>query len=146
MWALCLFALALLLLAEPGRLPASPARAAPCALPREALAERGWTRAVSCAPPPGGGGMLRGPARWLFAQRLDLNAAGGRALEALPGIGPARARDILAERRRGRFRAVDDLVRVHGIGPKTVERLRPFVRVDPPRTREPAEAGTGREG
>jgi len=61
---------------------------------------------------------------------LDLNVATASSLEALPGVGPAKAAAIVEERRsEGRFHSVDDLERVRGIGPKTVDELRPFVRV-----------------
>lgn len=62
--------------------------------------------------------------------RLDLNRAGEQQLQALPRIGPALARRIVDDRdRRGPFEGLEDLQRVRGIGPKTVELLRPLVRV-----------------
>jgi competence protein ComEA len=49
-------------------------------------------------------------------------------LEGLPGVGPALAGRILAERERiGGFAQVEDLLAVRGIGPATLERLRPLV-------------------
>jgi competence ComEA-like helix-hairpin-helix protein len=64
-------------------------------------------------------------------EALDLNRATGEELQALPGIGPALADRILAERARvGRFQAVEDLLEVSGIGPATLARLLPLVRVD----------------
>jgi competence protein ComEA len=62
---------------------------------------------------------------------LDLNRADTVALQALPGVGPALARRIVEERRTAPFRSVDDLERVKGIGPATLERLRPHVTVRP---------------
>jgi len=61
----------------------------------------------------------------------------------LPRIGPALARRIMTYRaRHGRFAALDDLTNVKGIGPKTLDQLRPHVRLDPrpaaPARREPA--------
>ena len=48
----------------------------------------------------------------------------------LPGVGPVTARAIVLERRKnGPFRRADDLVRVKGIGQKTVAKLRRFVRM-----------------
>lgn len=65
------------------------------------------------------------------AGRVDLNAADQTLLEALPGIGPAKAQAILDDRTaRGPFATVDDLDRVAGFGAKTVERLRPYLTVD----------------
>lgn len=64
---------------------------------------------------------------------VDLNQASKAAFEALPGIGPARAEAIVAERQSGgRYTSVDDLTRVKGIGPATVDALRPFVVVRAP--------------
>lgn len=62
---------------------------------------------------------------------VSLNRADSTALLRLPGIGPALAGRILARRRsHGAFRVVDDLLAVPGIGPKTLDRLRPLVRTD----------------
>ena len=61
------------------------------------------------------------------ALRIDVNAAGAAELELLPNIGPARAEAIVASRRAaGRFRALADLERVRGIGPRTVRSLAPY--------------------
>jgi comEA protein len=61
---------------------------------------------------------------------LDLNSAGERALLNLPGVGPSTAKAIIAHRTvQGRFRTVDDLLQVKGIGPKKLEALRPYVSV-----------------
>jgi len=60
--------------------------------------------------------------------RLDLNRATAEQLDTLPGIGPAKASAIVADREAaGPFRSVDDLVRVKGIGPAIVEKLRDSV-------------------
>ena len=64
---------------------------------------------------------------------LDLNTASAASLDALPGVGAARAAAIVEERvLNGPFGSVDELERVHGIGPKTVEQLRAFVVARPP--------------
>jgi competence ComEA-like helix-hairpin-helix protein len=53
----------------------------------------------------------------------------------LPGVGEALARRIVDYRlEHGPFRAVDELRQVSGIGPVTLERLRPLVDVEPPNT------------
>ena len=65
-------------------------------------------------------------------ETLDPNVAGDEELDRLPGVGPARALQIVQDREeRGPFRTVDELARVPGIGPASVERLRPFVQVHP---------------
>jgi len=43
-------------------------------------------------------------------------------LEAVPGIGPARAAAIVAGRGEGPYRELADLARVRGIGPVTLRR------------------------
>jgi competence protein ComEA len=61
-----------------------------------------------------------------------LNTAATEDLRRLPGIGEKRASAILALRARlGRFRAVEDLLKVKGIGRATLRRLRPMIRLDP---------------
>lgn len=74
------------------------------------------------------------PVQKLEAGRtLDVNTATAEQLQLLPGIGPSRAAAIIAERERnGPYRTVEDLARVRGIGPVTVENLRPYVRIGPP--------------
>lgn len=64
----------------------------------------------------------------LLGRPIDLNRASAEDLVALPRIGPVLARRIIKEReRRGPYRSADDLTRVKGIGPKTVQRLRLLV-------------------
>ncbi len=64
------------------------------------------------------------------ALHIDINRAGASELEKLPRIGPKTAERILAFRDAyGAFRSVNDLQQVKGIGPKTLELLRPHVYV-----------------
>jgi comEA protein len=59
---------------------------------------------------------------------IDVNSANLAQLDLLPGIGPALASRIIADRdEHGRYDSVEDLQRVSGIGPKTVEKLRSHV-------------------
>ena len=63
-----------------------------------------------------------------------LNTATAADLELLPHVGPALAARIDADRsQNGRFADVEELDRVIGIGPRTVEQLAPLVRVTPTR-------------
>jgi competence protein ComEA len=53
--------------------------------------------------------------------RVDLNTASARLLTTLPGVGPVTAGRIIAARP---FHRLEDLLRVPGIGPARLERLR----------------------
>jgi competence protein ComEA len=62
-----------------------------------------------------------------------LNQATADDLMKLPRVGPKRAQAILDVRRRlGRFHQPTDLLRVKGIGRKTLRQLLPLLVVDPP--------------
>jgi competence protein ComEA len=59
---------------------------------------------------------------------VDLNTADERALLDLPGIGPARARAILAYRgAHGGFHSVSQLLQIRGIGRALLKQLRPLI-------------------
>lgn len=63
-------------------------------------------------------------------QLLDLNTASPDQLDALPGVGPVLAQNIVAYRtEHGGFRSVDELRQVDGIGDSRYERLKDLVRV-----------------
>jgi competence protein ComEA len=61
---------------------------------------------------------------------IDINHATATELQRLPGVGPAMSSRIILVREQRPFRSVDELRRVAGIGAKTLEKLRPFVKVD----------------
>lgn len=60
---------------------------------------------------------------------IDLNTATEKQLETLPGIGPKHARSIIASRnaRGGHFQRLEDLLSIDGIGPGTIDKIRPYV-------------------
>jgi competence protein ComEA len=61
---------------------------------------------------------------------LDLNTATAEQLDTLPGIGPATADAIVSYRtEHGRFRSVEELLEVRGIGQAKLDELRDKVRV-----------------
>jgi competence ComEA-like helix-hairpin-helix protein len=78
-----------------------------------------------------GGDVMMEPLRWGERSgsghpliQIDINRAGPRELSLLPGVGPIRARQIMANRQRlGPFESLDALGRVHGIGDKTVAQI-----------------------
>jgi competence ComEA-like helix-hairpin-helix protein len=56
---------------------------------------------------------------------VDVNTADVEGLDRLPGIGPARAREIIRTRERlGGFSSVEQLLEVRGIGPVTLSKIR----------------------
>ncbi len=62
------------------------------------------------------------------AALINLNSADQAALESIPGIGPVTATAILNHRSEiGAFTSLDQLLDVDGIGPATIESLRPYV-------------------
>lgn len=66
--------------------------------------------------------------------RVILNVAGVRDLVRLPGVGAKRAEAILKVRKRlgGRFRSLRQLMRVRGIGPRSLRKLTPHLVLDAP--------------
>jgi len=65
--------------------------------------------------------------------QVDVNRAQWSELAQLPGIGETIARRIVASREEeGPYLGQEDLRRVRGIGPKTMERLRPYLLPMPP--------------
>jgi competence protein ComEA len=92
------------------------------------LIER-WRPVVALSGPGAGAASGSGTAPRAGASgrgdRVDLNRALPKELEQITGIGPVTAGRIVEERRRrGRFRSLDDLLEIPGIGPGTLERLR----------------------
>jgi competence protein ComEA len=65
---------------------------------------------------------------------VNINTAEAGVLGLLPGIGPSKAAQILAYRKRHPFRTVDELVRIRGIGRKMVRHLRVHLAVAGPTT------------
>lgn len=82
--------------------------------------------------------LVGGPSAMTSDGKVILNLATEVELVKLPGVGPKKAQAILALREKlGRFKRLEDLVRVRGIKRKFLDRLRPLVVIDP----EPAAAG-----
>ena len=62
---------------------------------------------------------------------VNVNTATAEELELLPGIGDARARQVIELRkRRGGFKSVEELRDVKGIGDSALERMRPHLRLE----------------
>ncbi len=62
--------------------------------------------------------------------KVNLNRAGADELQTLPGVGPVLAQRMVDWRKaHGRYRTIDDLQEVKGIGKKRLEQLRSLVTV-----------------
>lgn len=76
--------------------------------------------------------------------KVILNTANAGDLTRLPGVGQRRADEIIALRTRlKRFRRLTDLLRVKGIGVRSLKRMQPHLVLDPPAA---ADAGRGADG
>ena len=63
--------------------------------------------------------------------RLDINQSSWVEWAQLPNIGETTARRIIADREtNGPFSSVDDVARVSGIGPRTLDALRQWLTAD----------------
>jgi competence protein ComEA len=106
--------------------PTSPVA---CAPEGRGVPPRGW---LGCAADAGSARPLEDEERLLLGLPLDPNHARAEALAHVPGIGPALARAIVADREaRGPYMSVDDVARVKGIGPRKLERARSRLAVAP---------------
>ena len=84
---------------------------------------------LSRAPPRERERERASPQRDPVGGLVDINTAGLQELQGLPGIGPALAERILTARGKQTFTSVDNLIRVRGIGPASIRRLRPYATV-----------------
>jgi competence protein ComEA len=110
---------------------APPSSAAPLATAGAAPLATAETAPAVAAAPAQATHAAQGPAS--ADDPVILNTALADELRRLPGIGAKRADAIVALRTRlGRFRAIEDLLKVKGIGRAMLKRLRPLVRLDGP--------------
>jgi competence protein ComEA len=82
--------------------------------------------------------------------KIDINRADWPELALLPNIGEQLAKRIIADRtEHGPFRTVEELRRVRGIGPKTLESMKPFLlplpALGPTVTSESVQRETGEQ-
>ncbi len=80
-------------------------------------------------PAPEATAHRRPPTAAPVSGACNINSADAAQLALLPGVGPVRARAIIAHRQKTPFKTPDELVKVKGIGRKTFARLRPYVTV-----------------
>jgi len=61
---------------------------------------------------------------------VDVNAASEEELVNVPGIGKSLARRIVEFREKnGPYRQIEDLLKIQGIGEKSLQKLRPYLSV-----------------
>jgi competence protein ComEA len=79
----------------------------------------------------GGSGILVTPTP-PAGKLVNINTADVELLDQLPGIGPTVAQKIVDYRKEnGLFKRVDDLLKIPGIGPSTMDSLRGLITVGP---------------
>lgn len=104
-------------------------------------ASKNGTDDAAKAPPCADKTVAEGPSAILPDGRLVLNEATEKDFTHLPGVGASRARAIFELRERlGGFRKVSDLLRVKGIGWKTLQRLKELVVLDRPEAPDAAQS------
>ncbi len=109
---------------------AGPAAGAPAPEPQPAEPQPTALLAMPSEPVAGPKIETPPPKADTVARLININTAAAAELELLPGIGPALAARIVEHRtRHGRFRSVDELDHVSGIGPRTLEKIRPHATV-----------------
>jgi competence protein ComEA len=76
-------------------------------------------------------------------QRVDINTASPEMLETLSGIGPVLARRIIQCREeKGPFATIDDIIRVPGIGPVKLNKLRDRIKASSPEPQDTENQNT----
>ena len=59
---------------------------------------------------------------------VNINTAGLMEIETLPFLGMERSKDIIEYRdKNGPFKSLDELTNISGIGPKTLDKLKPLI-------------------
>ena len=62
--------------------------------------------------------------------RFNLNEVSWEALTLIPGIGEHTAKKIVMYRlKNGKFKRVEDILKIKGIGPETFKKIKPYVYV-----------------
>jgi len=90
------------------------------------VGEEGADVTQTSQTPAGNGGTEKGK-----SGLVNLNTATEAELQTVSGIGQKKAQDIIAYREaNGKFKSVDELKNVSGIGAKTLEKLKDYVTVD----------------
>jgi competence protein ComEA len=124
-----LAALCLAMLAVPLQRRFAPASVAPppCIPAGRGSPPRHW---IGCFEDPGPPRVLSGLEAFMAGVPISLDDATPEDLAVVPGLSARLAIEVVRDREdRGPFRSVGDLIRVRGIGPTRLSRIRPFVSV-----------------
>ncbi len=63
--------------------------------------------------------------------KLDINTATVQQLQLLPGIGESTAQNIIFYREEnGKFKTIEDLLNISGIGPAKFEKIKPYIKAN----------------
>lgn len=77
------------------------------------------------------GEMMRSQDLRKLGGTININTATVEELQQLPGIGPTIASRIVEYRlTQGGFKSIEELTKVKGIGRKSLEKLRPYIRIE----------------
>jgi competence protein ComEA len=64
------------------------------------------------------------------AGQIDINNANAEQLTVIPGIGKVMAERIVQFRdQNGSFKRIEDLLKIKGIGEKSFQKIRPYVKI-----------------
>ncbi|MFZ2444776.1 MAG: helix-hairpin-helix domain-containing protein [Syntrophobacteraceae bacterium] len=76
-------------------------------------------------------GRMPAPARLAFGLKLDLNSASAPDLMLVPRMRPDTAASIVKRREQKRWENIEELVEIHGVGAKTVQKFEQFLEAGP---------------
>jgi competence protein ComEA len=92
--------------------------------------------------PDGGHGVaaMSGAQLLTLGLPIDLNQASAEDLSAIPGLGPALAQRIVDYRQaHGPFKEIADLREVSGVGPESLQKLKPYLGLGGPEAMAPPD-------
>lgn len=61
---------------------------------------------------------------------VNVNTATEKQLQTLPGIGEHLAHEIAKARKHNKFKKLEDLERIKGIGPGVLQKIQPYVKFE----------------
>jgi competence ComEA-like helix-hairpin-helix protein len=64
---------------------------------------------------------------WKISGKVNINTGGVKNLSCLPGIGKKKAISIISYRKNSKFKKVDQLRKIKGIGRKLLNKIRKYI-------------------